>query len=136
MEESVIVLPFFCIWFNYIVNLTTYIIKDQINEPTPKPPINHVINLRLLFDIIPKNSCNNQSINIIINKLIDIYQIGSEFKNIRQIAIICQIVEPKHLAHIFMRFPLTNKHLSGIPWQPRLIFFIFTMNDCNLHMFL
>ena len=92
-----------------------YNTKDHINEPTPRPHTNHVISLRVLFDIMPKNSCNNRSTNIIINNTTEIYQTGRAPKIIRKKATTCQIVDHKHLAHIFMRFQYINKHLSGMP---------------------
>jgi hypothetical protein len=46
---------------------------------------------------------------------------------------------PTHLAHVFIRFPLITKHLSGMPWHPKLKYLILskaiTNFSCNSSMF-
>lgn len=92
--------------------------------PTPRPPSIPVISLRVLVDIKISRYCKVQSVSIMRRKKIHINELGNAPKKSRVIDRTCPIAAPRHLAQNGIGSLLILKHLSGIPWQPRLIFLI------------
>ena len=116
-----------------------YPIPVHMNIPTPRPPTNPVIKRLGFVDGISINVCKDQSISIITMSIEAIYK-GKRWPTRKSMKeTICPNMAPTHLAHVFIRFPLITKHLSGMPWHHKLKYLILlktpTNFSCNSSMF-
>ena len=116
-----------------------YPIPVHMNIPTPRPPTNPVIKRLGFVEGIFINFCKDQSISIIMISIEAIYKDKRwpTRKSMKETT--CPKIAPTHLAQVFIRFPLMMRHLSGIPWHPKLKYLILfktpTNFSCSSSMF-